>query len=252
MTDEVSVQANSAVYYERRYSGYGLKYHRSVVDWMMEGIWPDQHVLDAGCGTGIISRMYPRYDIDGIDISPEMIGRCSKNRVHFHSDGEHYYLTSHVVGDVTKIDVTPASFDAVVCRSLLHHLPDHKLALAEFHRVLKPGGKLVLWETQRGKLAQWVRSKTQHDMRFSEYHHAFAPKELITDIEDAGFVVEEVRQMGFFAYLAWGFPDIIDFARWTPFKPLVYQVTLFLDYLIESTPILRGICFAIGIKAVKR
>jgi len=67
--DEVAVQDNSAAYYEKRYSGWGLKFHRRVIDWMMEEIWPDYQVLDTGCGTGIINRMYPMHQIVGVDIS---------------------------------------------------------------------------------------------------------------------------------------------------------------------------------------
>ena len=239
MTSEVEAQANSAVYYEKRYSGFGLRYHESVIDWMMEGIWPDQLTLDAGCGTGIIRRLYPTHHLIGVDVSEEMVKRCPE-----------WPIPYAMVQSVCHLQVYP-EYDAVVCRSLLHHLPDHKLALKEFHRVLKSGGRLVLWETNKGWLAQKVRAKTQHGDRFSEYHHAFRAGELERDLANAGFRVEKVRHMGFIAYPLWGFPDIIDFFRYIPFKPILFPLTMALDYLLESIPWLNRMSWAVGIKAVK-
>jgi SAM-dependent methyltransferase len=46
--------------------------------------------------------------------------------------------------DVTRLSMDPASFDAVVSFDVLEHVPDYRAALAEFARVLKPGGRLVL------------------------------------------------------------------------------------------------------------
>jgi 2-polyprenyl-3-methyl-5-hydroxy-6-metoxy-1,4-benzoquinol methylase len=64
--NEVEVQDHVADYYvEKRYKGLGLKYHFKVINEMMEGI--DGKILDMGCGTGIISDLYPERDILGID-----------------------------------------------------------------------------------------------------------------------------------------------------------------------------------------
>jgi SAM-dependent methyltransferase len=48
--------------------------------------------------------------------------------------------------DASALPFADASFDAVLIRDLLHHLPDRGIALAEAHRVLKPGGRLTLVE----------------------------------------------------------------------------------------------------------
>ena len=57
--------------------------------------------------------------------------------------------------------------------------------------------------------------------------------------------------MGFVAYPLWGFPDIIDFSRYIPFKPILFSLTMVLDYLLESIPFLNRMSWAIGIRAVK-
>lgn len=46
--------------------------------------------------------------------------------------------------DVTRLSIDDASIDAVVSFDVLEHVPDHRAALAEFARVLVPGGRLVL------------------------------------------------------------------------------------------------------------
>lgn len=252
--DEVAVQDNSAAYYEKRYSGYGLKYHKFIIDWMMEEVFYDQTVLDAGCGTGIIQRLYPFHYIVGFDISQEMINRYPKHHATYPTqDGFNvYHFRRSTLGDACNIYLHDDQvFDAVVCRSLLHHLPDHKKALKEFHRVLKPGGKLVAWETNKGWLAQKVREKTQHGDRFSAYHHSFTAKELVHDLQEAGFKVTELRFMGYLAYPLFGFPDIMDLSRWVPFKQLIFPLLIALDDVISWIPGIRRMAWAIGIKAVK-
>jgi SAM-dependent methyltransferase len=51
-----------------------------------------------------------------------------------------------VCGDAAALPFPDRSFDAVLVRDLLHHLPRRDRALSEAHRVLKPGGRLTLIE----------------------------------------------------------------------------------------------------------
>lgn len=49
-----------------------------------------------------------------------------------------------IVSDITAIPVDDGSFDAVMCTEVLEHVPDPVAALKELHRVLKPGGLLLI------------------------------------------------------------------------------------------------------------
>lgn len=49
-----------------------------------------------------------------------------------------------VIGDAQKLPFLSASFDTVFCSQVLEHTPEPCLALTEFKRVLRPGGKLIL------------------------------------------------------------------------------------------------------------
>lgn len=113
------------------------------------GILPDERVLDAGCGIGGSSRLLAKEfncRVTGLDLSDRFIEcadfltKCTGliNRVNFQE------------GSVTRLPFEDHSFDAVLSQHLLMNIEDKAAGLKEFHRVLKPGGKLVLHEITRG------------------------------------------------------------------------------------------------------
>lgn len=229
--NEIEVQNHVADYYvNKRYKGLGLKYHFKVITEMMEGIYGK--ILDVGCGTGIIHDLYPEYDITGIDISEGMLR---------HHQGEHYLASAD------NIPFPDRFFDCVVCRSVLHHLPDPKKALSEMVRVLKPGGRFVCWETNKSWLATFIRRMTQHGDHFSSYHCAFS---------DLGSLIREyfgsdsvqVKHQGFLAYPLLGFPDIIDFSFLV--RP-ASDILLSMDHFLSDVPLIKKLSFAVMIKARK-
>jgi ubiquinone/menaquinone biosynthesis C-methylase UbiE len=75
----------------------------------------------------------------GIDLSPVMLRRAGRRRAR-------HGLAGRVLlarGDATKLPLAAASIDRILCFNGLHVIPDREAALAEFRRVLKPGGELV-------------------------------------------------------------------------------------------------------------
>ncbi|TWP33530.1 class I SAM-dependent methyltransferase [Leekyejoonella antrihumi] len=100
---------------------------------------PDpRRVLDAGCGAG---RMMPLLDalgcrVDGMDLSPGMVRRAQADHGQFHSQ----------VGSLTALPFPDHAFDGVFSWYSTIHNPDDDLAriLREAHRVLRPGGALLL------------------------------------------------------------------------------------------------------------
>jgi len=57
---------------------------------------------------------------------------------------EHVYGELDYICDITEIPVPNASFDMILCTEVLEHIPRPDLALREFSRIIKPGGRLVL------------------------------------------------------------------------------------------------------------
>ncbi|MEA1864458.1 MAG: methyltransferase domain-containing protein [Euryarchaeota archaeon] len=100
-----------------------------------------REILDIGAGTGFLSIMLAEigYRVVGLDLSEEMIARArnkARNRgveVEFKP------------GDAENLPFETGSFDAIVNRAVLWTLPDPKKALAEWRRVLKPGGRLCFF-----------------------------------------------------------------------------------------------------------
>jgi SAM-dependent methyltransferase len=104
---------------------------KEIVDGLPAGV-----ALDAACGTGRLSQdLADRgHRVIGVDSSPEMLA-LARDRV---PNGEFR------LGDLTRLPVPSGDVDLVVCGLALSHVPDLDAAIAEFARVLRPGGHLVI------------------------------------------------------------------------------------------------------------
>ncbi|WP_033295481.1 class I SAM-dependent methyltransferase [Amycolatopsis jejuensis] len=96
-------------------------------------------VLEVAVGTG---RNLPWYPSDarltGIDLSPEMLALARRRAAELPRE---ITLTE---ADAQALPFPDAEFDTVVCTLGLCGVPDERVAIAEMHRVLRPGGRLLL------------------------------------------------------------------------------------------------------------
>ena len=105
--------------------------------------------IDVGCGVGLYTlwlaqAVGPDGRVLGIEPSAERVeaaralvgDRLWPPRLEFQ------------VGDGVEIEAPAASFDWLWCGNVLHHIPDTQAALKEFARVLRPGGRIVVMESQ--------------------------------------------------------------------------------------------------------
>jgi arsenite methyltransferase len=108
------------------------------------GAAPGDRVLDAGCGPGfyvseIVERVGPGGSVVGVDASGPMLALAAK-RCEAHDN------VSFHEGDVTALPVGDAEFDRVLSVQVLEYVADIPAALRELLRVLRPGGRALLWD----------------------------------------------------------------------------------------------------------
>lgn len=114
-----------------------------------------------------------------------------------------------IVSDITAIPVEDGSFDAVMCIEVFEHLPDPLAALAEFARILKPGGHLILTAPfASGTHFAPYYFYTGFSRYFYEHHLAhngFAILELGANGNFFEYIAQEVRRIPFMAtkYAGW-------------------------------------------------
>ncbi|MDE3087988.1 MAG: methyltransferase domain-containing protein [Chloroflexota bacterium] len=104
---------------------------------------PGWHVLDAGTGTGLVALLgAPRVGktgkMIGIDLSEAMLELARAKAAQFG-----FTQCEFRIGDLERLEFPDVAFNAVLSQFALHHT-DPAPVLREFHRVLMPGGKLVL------------------------------------------------------------------------------------------------------------
>jgi ubiquinone/menaquinone biosynthesis C-methylase UbiE len=99
---------------------------------------PAPRILDVGCGTGdLTARLHAELTTDlvaGCDFSAGMLEQAAART----------RAVRWLQGDATRLPFNDASFDAVLSTEAFHWFPDPDAALREFHRVLGPGGRLMV------------------------------------------------------------------------------------------------------------
>ncbi|HEU5297713.1 MAG TPA: class I SAM-dependent methyltransferase [Burkholderiaceae bacterium] len=129
--------------------GTGSWYRRQAL--RRAGLQPDTQVLDVGTGTGLLAREAlelcgAQGSLIGVDPSPGMMAQA------------HLPRGSLLEGRAEALPCGDASCDFVCMGYALRHLSNLDQALSEFHRVLRPDGRLLMLEITRprGAFAQWA------------------------------------------------------------------------------------------------
>jgi sterol 24-C-methyltransferase len=142
-------------------------------------------VLDAGCGEGGVALYLTKHhklQVHGIDLLDFNLKRARANAQEAGVDPALFRQ-----GDYTKLPYADNTFDGLYTMETFVHAPDYKQALAEFRRVLKPGGKLALFEYSNSARIRSQRHRSLRQVReinrlgsmpaFNEFEHGtYAPK----------------------------------------------------------------------------
>ncbi|HEY7636132.1 MAG TPA: methyltransferase domain-containing protein [Gemmatimonadales bacterium] len=150
---------------------------------------PGERILDIGCGPGFYvdelrEEVGPQGAVVGLDRSPQMLaaatGRCRGHaNVGFRE------------GEATCLPIDDWSFDAAIAVQVLEYVADVGEALSEMRRVLKPGGRLVLWDIDWSTLSWHSRdpARMERVLRAWDSHlsHPALPRTLAARLRSADF-----------------------------------------------------------------
>jgi ubiquinone/menaquinone biosynthesis C-methylase UbiE len=143
---------------------------------------PGQPVLlDAGCGQGKsfqqLTRVFAPSRLLGVDADPDSL---TTSRAEARTLGIDVELLG---SDCAALQLPDDSVDLLFCHQTFHHLVEQEQALAEFYRVLKPGGYLLFAESTQAYIDTWViRWLFRHPMQVQK-----SAEQYLQMIRDQGF-----------------------------------------------------------------
>jgi len=171
--------------------------------------------LEVGPGSGIYLPVLCELfaDVSGADIETAYLDSARPLL-------EKYTHLSLQVDDITNSKLPPHSFDLILCTEVIEHIADSTRALSEMHKLLKPGGVLILSTPQKysplelaAKVAflpgviQLVRLIYGEAILDSGHINLMTETEVMRQLGHAGFSIEERHKTGMYL------PLVAEFAR---------------------------------------
>jgi ubiquinone/menaquinone biosynthesis C-methylase UbiE len=166
-------------------------------------------VLDIGGGMGRIAvPLAATYDVTLCDVSEAMLDLAREAAAHSHPATR---LRTQMVDASQPLPYADESFDVIVCLDLLVHLPDPQAAVRELFRVLKPGGKAIIDNSNSVALwtlfypryvgrrpTRWLRTIRAGGVlpEWAGIVHHHTRGEFLQMLSTAGFSVLEERHYG--------------------------------------------------------
>jgi SAM-dependent methyltransferase len=147
-------------------------------------------VLDVGCGPGQLTAQLAAVaeSVAGVDFSPSMIAEAR----------ERYPDIEFDVANAEQLPFKGGSFDVVVCSYVSHHLARPVAAFRELHRVLEPGGRLVvITPVQDGQVSLGILMQALLETLPDQQGQDMFPSGPLDGVTDAGEHVRALEEAGF-------------------------------------------------------
>jgi ubiquinone/menaquinone biosynthesis C-methylase UbiE len=149
--------------------------------------------LEVSCGKGRATKQLSGLfdDYLATDISNEMLSIAKTN-----CQGARFELQ-----DAENLRIDSESKDCVVCLEALVHYPNPQRAIAEFNRVLRPGGIFIVDSDNKYSIRRWVKKAYQiverSQKQFGEdIFQPYSKKELVNMLQNHGFKIEKLMYVG--------------------------------------------------------
>jgi SAM-dependent methyltransferase len=196
-------------YYHRVHAGHGYTPHepflfelhaamlRKLERLFLQRIPAGARVLDAGCGRSLFTEIRPRwpFTIVAADVEHDLLRERKAG----------FPDVRWVVAGALPLPFADECFDAVFAGELIEHLVDPGQGLREFHRVLRPGGTLILTTPNRLRLANVADGS---ERPYSPDHLSeLSYDELRRLLPQAGFAVEQATGLHLELMLNWLSPQ---------------------------------------------
>ncbi|MBQ9384962.1 MAG: class I SAM-dependent methyltransferase [Ruminiclostridium sp.] len=158
---------------------------------------PFTDLLDCGCGPApmltLLHEKYPDKHYTGIDLTPEMIEVAKSKNM----EG-----VDLIVGDCEELPFADESFDVVICCQSFHHYPNVRNFFSSVHRVLRPGGRLILRDmTAKTAPMMWFFNHVELPVVNLSGHgdvHVYSVAEVRELCRGSGLTLEAGEKRGFF------------------------------------------------------
>lgn len=138
---------------------------------------PGGRLLDVGCGAGAwLAAMQARgWEVHGVDFDPQAVAAAQAHGLPV------------ALGSLEAQALPSASFDAVTLNHVVEHLPDPVSTLRECHRVLRPGGQLVVSTPNGTSLGHRLLGRSWRGLEPPRHLHVFNFPALESALRQAGF-----------------------------------------------------------------
>jgi 2-polyprenyl-3-methyl-5-hydroxy-6-metoxy-1,4-benzoquinol methylase len=177
---------------------YASKYHeleenhwwflgrRDILYRLVKSCRRDAQILEVGCSGGPLIRLLKAHGfkkIRGIDIDEEAIKVCKQRGI-----------DEARVADAENTGFQDQQFDLIIASDILEHIENEEKALSEWNRILKSGGKLIIFVPAFNFL--W----SGHDERNIHYRR-YSKSKLLKVVEREGFTVQRISFWNFSLFL---------------------------------------------------
>lgn len=150
---------------------------------LLRRVGANGRAVDIGCGTGAYTAILSDegFDVTGVDYSPAMIEAAANQLQGCNVDLR--------VGSFDSLPLDDESFDVALSMGVLQHISDIQGALAETHRILRPGGRVLFEVRNRFSLfraGQLMLSGAKYRVQDQEIRN-FTPSQVKSDLRASGF-----------------------------------------------------------------